>query len=119
MNDEMDSALSGSGGVEVINVRVFSQPRAIVFAAFEYPDQLARWWGPKGFSSTIQAFDFRPDGVWRMVMHGPDGMNYDSESAFVEVLKPERIVFNHQGPAHPYQMTMTFQDVAGKTRLTW
>jgi uncharacterized protein YndB with AHSA1/START domain len=119
MSDEKNSALPGAGGTEIINVRIFPQPPPLVFAAFADRDQLTRWWGPKGFSSTLQTFDLRPGGVWRMVLHGPDGKNYDSESTFVEVLKPERIVFNHLGPVHPYQMTMTFENVAGKTRLTW
>lgn len=115
----MDSVLSGASGMEVVNVRVFPQSRDTVFGAFENPDQLARWWGPKGFRSTVKTFDFRAGGVWRMVLHGPDGTDYDNESTFVEVVKPERVVFNHSGPVHPYRMTMTFEDVAGQTRLTW
>ena len=28
-------------------------------------------------------------------MHGPDGGDYPNESVFVEVVRPERIVFRH------------------------
>jgi uncharacterized protein YndB with AHSA1/START domain len=35
----------------------------------------------------------RPGGVWRSVMHGPDDVNYPDKSVFVDILEPERIVF--------------------------
>jgi uncharacterized protein YndB with AHSA1/START domain len=35
--------------------RVFSVPRRRVFAAFEQPDQLARWWGAEGFHELVRA----------------------------------------------------------------
>ena len=41
-------------------------PRA-VFAAFEEPDRLARWWGPSGFTNTFECFEFRPGGRWVFV----------------------------------------------------
>jgi uncharacterized protein YndB with AHSA1/START domain len=34
--------------------RVVSANPRTVFAAFERPDQLARWWGPKGFPNTFE-----------------------------------------------------------------
>jgi uncharacterized protein YndB with AHSA1/START domain len=33
--------------------------------------------------------------MWRFVMHGRDGTNYPNESVFVEVVAPERVVFEH------------------------
>jgi uncharacterized protein YndB with AHSA1/START domain len=51
-------------------------------------------------------------------MHGPDGVDYRNESVFVEVVKPERIVFQHvSGPR--FQVTATFGEQAGKTTLTF
>ena len=62
-----------------------------MFDAFADPNRLTRWWGPKGFTSTFHEFDLRPGGVWRFVLHGPNGADYQNESVFVEVVKPERI----------------------------
>ena len=39
----------------------------------------------------------RPGGVWKHTMHGPDGTDYPNKSVFIEVVKPERIVFKHGG----------------------
>lgn len=103
---------------EIVTTRVFDAPRERVFRAWTDPEHLVRWWGPKGFTSTFQAFDPRPGGVWRFVMHGPDGVDYKNKSVFVEIVRPERIVFQHvSGPA--FLVTATFAEQAGKTKVTF
>ena len=89
-----------------------------VFTGFSDADLLAHWWGPKGFTNTFHEFDFRPGGVWRFVMHGPDGVNYQNKSVFVEIAKPERIVFQHVSGPH-FEMTVSLAEDGGKTKLTW
>jgi uncharacterized protein YndB with AHSA1/START domain len=90
-----------------------------VFAAFSDPSRLARWWGPNGFTNTIHDLDMRPGGTWRFTMHGPDGAAYSNESVFVEVVKPERIVFRHVSADHPYEMVITLEQEGAGTRVTW
>jgi uncharacterized protein YndB with AHSA1/START domain len=103
---------------EIVTTRVFNAPRELVFKAWTEPEHLRRWWGPKGFTTTFHAFDLRPGGAWRFVMHGPDGTDYKNESVFVEIVKPERIVFDHlSGPR--FRVTATFEDLGGKTKITF
>lgn len=103
---------------EIVTTRVFNTPRELVFKAWTDPKHLAQWWGPRGFTNTFHEFDLRPGGLWRFVMHGPDGTDYQNKSLFVEVVKPERIAFDHvSGPQ--FQVTATFAEQAGKTRLTF
>lgn len=83
------------------------------------PAVLARWWGPKGFTNTFEVFEPRAGGLWRFVMHGPDGKDYAIEKRFVEVVNRERIVFDHVQAMHGFRMTMTFADDEAGTRLTW
>jgi len=51
----------------------FRPPRVLphrldrVFEAFARPDLLARWWGPDGFTSTVEAFELAPGGRWKFV----------------------------------------------------
>jgi uncharacterized protein YndB with AHSA1/START domain len=104
---------------QVVTSRVFDVPRERLFEAFRDPAQLAQWWGPNGFTNTIQKFDFRPDGEWAITMHGPDGVDYPNESVFTEVTEPERIVFIHLRPMHQFEMAMDFADAGGGARLTW
>jgi uncharacterized protein YndB with AHSA1/START domain len=107
----------------IIGTRVFDAPRELVFAAFADPRHLAQWWGPDGFTTTTSAFEFRPGGVWRFVMHGPDGRDYQNRVIYVEIVPNERLVYRHTGDedVEPVQFTqtLTFEDLGGKTRLTW
>ena len=117
----MSTASEGPGAIskrELSNSRVFNAPRELVFKAWTDPSHLSRWWGPKGFTSTFEEFDVRPGGHWRFVMHGPDGVDYKNHSVFVDVVRPERIVFDHiSGPR--FHVTATFTEQAGKTTLTF
>ena len=112
---------TGTGAVsdrEIVSTRVFHVQRERVFRAWTDPLQLARWWGPNGFTNTFEVFDPKPGGSWRFVMHGPDGTDYRNESRFIEVAEPERIVFRHiTGPL--FKATATFADEGGGTRITW
>lgn len=104
---------------EIVTTRVLSTSRELVFNAWTDPDHLVHWWGPKGFSNTFHEFDLRPGGAWSFVMHGPDGVDYKNKSIFVEIVKPERVVFDHVS-GHHFHVTATFtEQEGGKTRLTW
>jgi uncharacterized protein YndB with AHSA1/START domain len=109
---------------EIIITRVFDAPRELVWQAMASPEHVVHWWGPRGFTTTIEEMDVRPGGVWKHVMHGPDGANYPNKSIFKEVVKPERIVYSHgggreNGPGASFVATWTFEAVeANKTKVT-
>jgi uncharacterized protein YndB with AHSA1/START domain len=107
----------------IIASRVLAAPRELVWTAWTDPKHLAQWWGPIGFSTTTGAFDFRAGGVWRFVMHGPDGRDYENRVTFDEIVKPERIRYHHGGgdDVEPVQFRtiVTFEDLGDRTtRLT-
>ena len=108
----------------IVGSRVFNAPRDLVFAAFTDPEHLAQWWGPDGFTLTTHAFDFRVGGIWRFVMHGPDGRDYQNRVTYDEIVPPERIVYHHGGgdDVEPvrFETTVTFEDIGkGQTRIVW
>jgi uncharacterized protein YndB with AHSA1/START domain len=101
--------------------RIFAAPRELVFEAWTKPEHLAHWWDPNGFMLTTRSFDFRAGGVWRFVMHGPDGRDYENRITFDEIVAPERIAYHHGGgdDVEPVQFRtlVTFEDIGGATRL--
>ncbi len=107
----------------IIGTREFDAPRRLVFSAWTDPEHLAQWWGPSGFTTTTSSFDFRPGGIWRFVMHGPDGRDYQNRITFEEIVPPQRIVYRHGGgdDVEPVQFrqTVIFEDLGGRTRITW
>ncbi|HTL69831.1 MAG TPA: SRPBCC family protein [Candidatus Eisenbacteria bacterium] len=104
---------------EIVSTRLLAAPREKVFAAFSDPKALAAWWGPKGFTNRFRTFEFKPGGTWLFEMIGPTGTVYENESRFVEIVRPERIVFDHLRTHHRFLMTITLADEVGKTRIVW
>jgi uncharacterized protein YndB with AHSA1/START domain len=120
---EKKTEVSETADREILLTRVFDAPRGMVWDAWIDPKQVALWWGPKGFSTTIEEMDVRPGGVWKQVMHGPDGMDYPNKSVFTEVVPYERLAYRltggrKGGPAGQFVMTATFADKGKGTRLT-
>ena len=107
---------------EIVISRVLDAPRELVFAAWTDPRHVTRWWGPRGFTTTTAEMDVRPGGVWRFVMHGPDGTDYPNKIVFLEVARPDRLVYQHAGEGETddvkFHTTVTFAEQGGKTKLT-
>jgi uncharacterized protein YndB with AHSA1/START domain len=108
---------------EIVITRVFDAPRELIWNAWTDPKQIVRWWGPRGFTTTIHEMDVRPGGVWRHTMHGPDGTDYPNQNVFIEVVKPERIVYSLTGGKQGDRGTQaevrwTFDAQGNKTKLT-
>src|ERR1700710_1468185 len=76
---------------EIVISRLIDAPREVVFEAFTEVRHLSRWWGPDGFTTTTRAFEFREGGVWELVMHGPDGTDYQEWISWTGITPPERL----------------------------
>jgi uncharacterized protein YndB with AHSA1/START domain len=109
---------------EVVITRVYDAPPELVFEAWTDPRHLAQWWGPKVFTNPVCEVDARVGGAWRIVMRGPDGVEYPCGGVYREIVKPQRLVFtniawDHQGnPILDGLTTVTFDEEDGKTKLT-
>lgn len=107
----------------IIATREVKAPRELAFEAWSDPEHLAQWWGPDGFTTTTRVFEMRVGGIWRFVMHGPDGRDYENRITFDEIVKPERIRYHHGGgdDVEPVQFesTVTFERLGSRrTRIT-
>ncbi len=98
--------------------RILSADPRKVFAAFEQPDRLARWWGPDGFTNTFEQFEFKPGGRWAFIMHGPDGADYPNESFFREIEPDTKIVIEHVVKPW-FRLTIALAARGEQTRLSW
>jgi uncharacterized protein YndB with AHSA1/START domain len=98
--------------------RTFAALPEAVFAAFAAPERLAKWWGPDGFRNTFETFEFKTGGLWRFIMHGPDGVNYPNESCFVSVEPARKIVVKHLSQPH-FELTIELESTAAGTLVTW
>jgi uncharacterized protein YndB with AHSA1/START domain len=112
----MSPSSSVASDREVVITRIFDAPRHLVFRAWTESAHLAKWFGPKDFTATVIHNDVRTGGSYEFHLVGP---NYDDhwKGTYREVAPPERLAFTW--PAGPNSLvTLTFEDLDGKTRLT-
>jgi len=116
MNATIERNSSDIAGREIATTRVFNAPRDLVFEAWTSPEHVAQWWGPNGFTTTTHTMDVRPGGDWIFIMHGPDGTDYKNHIVYREVVRPERLAYDHvSGPL--FHATVIFEAEGAKTRI--
>lgn len=100
--------------------RIFDAPVKTVWEAWVDPEQVGKWWGPRGFTLTTHHKDVRTGGSWKYIMHGPDGVNYPNNTQFLEVEKYSRLVYDHGGNDDQpplFRVTVNFSEKNGKTKM--
>jgi uncharacterized protein YndB with AHSA1/START domain len=107
-------------GRELTVTRVFQAPREIIYQTWTDPRHLSHWWGPEGFTITTDTIDVTPGGVWSFVMHGPDGTDYVNRIHYIEIVRPERLVYFHgdMEKEERFRVTVTMEDKGNATELT-
>jgi uncharacterized protein YndB with AHSA1/START domain len=118
--------------LQLVITRTFDAPRKLVFDAFSTPENLAKWWGPKGFDIAVSAFSFETGGAFHYSMSAAGGATMWGKFVFTKIEPPEQIAFingfsNEQGEitrapfegAWPQQMlnSFVFSEENGKTIL--
>ena len=80
--------------------RLIKAPRERVFKAWTDPEQIAKWWGPRGVSTPRESIelDLRPGGRMRFDMvDDATGTVYPNSGIVLEVEPPARIVWADDG----------------------
>jgi uncharacterized protein YndB with AHSA1/START domain len=86
-------AAAASDGLMLRLRRVLRFPRAAVYSALTEPRQLAKWWGPRGFTAPTVEFDPHVGGSYRIAMQPPDGDLFHLSGEFREVDPPTRLAY--------------------------
>ncbi|MGB2670319.1 MAG: SRPBCC family protein [Candidatus Acidiferrum sp.] len=122
MTGTASNSAAGPARQELYLTRILGTPRNLVFKAWTDREHVARRWGPRGFANPVCKLDFRPGGLMRIDMRGPDGMVYPMKGVFHEIVEPERLVYEHEGgdgiDAVKFRSTVTFAEMGGKTNVT-
>lgn len=76
--------------------RIFSATREQVFRAWTEAQALERWFKPMGRSTIVKELDLRVGGSFRFDMTNPGAPNIVITGYYVEIVRPEKLVFTWQ-----------------------
>src|SRR6185436_6517399 len=110
---------------ELTLTRLINAPRAKVYRAWTEPELMKKWFTPRPWTTPVIETDVRPGGSNYVLMRGPDGNEFPNRGVYLEVVPNERLVFTDaytkawEPSEKPFMtVTLTFEDVGGKTRYT-
>jgi uncharacterized protein YndB with AHSA1/START domain len=106
-------------GREFTITRVFDAPRELVWKAWTDPEHVARWFGPRDFTTPLSTItmDVRTGGSFELMMVADDdGKEYPAGGTFLEIVEPERLVWRDRDI--DLTVTVTFTDLGGRTGMT-
>jgi len=105
---------------EIRLTRVYDAPVRAVWDAWTDPEQVAQWWGPRGFTITTHSKDLRPGGHWNYTMHAADGTDWPNTTSYLEVEQYVKLVYDHgaiETTPPLFRVTVLFSERRGKTKM--
>ncbi|SOD64085.1 Uncharacterized conserved protein YndB, AHSA1/START domain [Streptomyces zhaozhouensis] len=106
--------------------RVLDAPRDLVWRAWTEPDEMARWFHPRGMTSPREHLraDLRVGGRYAYVMVSDDtGERTPTGGVYLEIAAPERLVFTWGHPEAAAEdspvVTVDLEDLGDRTGMTF
>lgn len=113
----MKNESNNPSGREQNTSLLIDAPIELVWEVWTKPDHIRNWWGPNGFTSTIEKMEVKNGGEWIFAMHGPDGTHFPNKTIFREVIPYKKLVHEHFSPN--FIAIINFHSKGDKTLLTW
>lgn len=108
-----DFQVSLPGERDIVIIRTFAAPRALVFEAWTRPEHVSRWWDPGGLPLQACEIDLRAGGRFRWVNRG-----HAFTGTYDEISPPHRLVMRvEMGPGKTATSTLEFTEQDGRTAL--
>jgi uncharacterized protein YndB with AHSA1/START domain len=115
--------------------RVFNAPVAKVWAMWNDPETMKKWWSPRDYTAPVVQNDLRVGGKFLLSMRSPKGEMFWNTGTYKEVVANQRIVSSlsfsdESGKVLPgartpvpgqwpdeITLTVDFRDEGGRTRV--
>jgi uncharacterized protein YndB with AHSA1/START domain len=111
------------GGLTLQLKGVLPAPPPLVFRALTDPPELAKWWGPHGFTTPGLELDLRVGGRYRIAMQPPEGELFYLQGEFRELDPPRHLAYTFRWEDPDPDdvetlVTLSLRDLGGSTELT-
>jgi uncharacterized protein YndB with AHSA1/START domain len=123
MQDEATSRtrVERTSDVDLVVQRTFDAPARIVFQAWSNADLFRRWWVPASAPIRLRncEMDVRTGGSYRLEFGEDEGPMHAFFGRYVEVIPDAKIVWTNEEGVDGAVTTVTFEEAAGKTLVTY
>ena len=79
--------------LDLVFERVVALPPAAIWRAWTEPELIKQWFTPAPWRTTECEIDLRPGGIFRTVMRGPDGQEFDNAGCYLEIIPDRKLVW--------------------------
>lgn len=120
MTSERKATVTLPTDTQILIVREFDAPAALVYRAWTEPDLVRRWWHAKRGEITRCDIDLQVGGAWAYALRTPTGQDVSFHGEFRELVPGERIVSTEIYDPFPEETavnTLTFTERDGRTRI--
>jgi uncharacterized protein YndB with AHSA1/START domain len=94
--------------------RVHRASRELLFDCMTRPEHLTHFWGPAGTTTPVRGItvDLRPGGTFEAIMvNDADGSQYTMRAVYLQVQRPEKLVWTEPGVEGGMTTTITFVEL--------
>ncbi|WP_422661194.1 alpha/beta fold hydrolase [Paenibacillus sp. EC2-1] len=108
--------------------RIVALPIHLVWEGWTEPKHITKWWGPKGWVTTVYEMDVRPEGVWRYSLKSNDRSGEEAfcRAVYEEVEAPYKLVYTDSFADKQWNVvsnsemltSVLFQEVNGGTHIS-
>lgn len=110
---------SGAELGQLVMVRTFDAPRALVFEAWTLAEHVRQWFTPRPLTTPACEVDFRPGGAFRITMRFPQGGDHPFDATFGELDPPRTLTFDGRlADGNVIRTRVTFEDRGEQTTVT-
>ncbi len=105
---------------QIVQSKTYKAPKSLLLRMWSNPEHLSHWWGSIGFTTTTHEMDFKPDGIWRFTMHGPQGRDFPSIVRYRSISK-DQIEYDQMGDGEhvDYRVKVSFVERDGETDMNY
>lgn len=79
--------------LDLLLEKTIDLPRQAIWEALTDPEQVKEWFAPRPWHTPVCEIDLRPGGLFRTVMRGPEGEEFDGQGCFLEVVEGSKLVW--------------------------
>ena len=77
---------------DLVIKRIFDAPRELVWSAWTKREHVAKWWGPKDFTTPTAKIDLRIGGKYHFCMRSKEGQDFWITGVYKEII-PNEIIY--------------------------